>query len=78
MLTDAQRDEGWVKHDGGPCPIDRLTPVLILLRGGEETYWYMAGSVVWQYGAPIWEAGGTPLPESAEVIAYKPDAGSQS
>ncbi len=72
MLTPEMIADGWLPHDGGPCPLESLTPVIIKVRGGEETRFETARSVVWEYGAMIWEIC-EPLPRSAEVVAYKPE-----
>lgn len=34
-LTDEQITAGWLPHDGGPCPVNPLTTVEIMLRGGD-------------------------------------------
>lgn len=34
MLTDEMRDDGWVEHTGGPCPVNESEPVEAMLRDG--------------------------------------------
>lgn len=70
VLTDEQIADGWIEHDGGPCPVDASTPVEILVRAGDVSTWKRAGAVLWQYGsfvAEIFDA----LPRCCEVIAYR-------
>jgi hypothetical protein len=77
MLTDEMRADGWLPHDGGPCPVPLDSCVTIMIRDGTITKWPRAGAVIWKYGTTIWEAGDCSLPRLAEVIAYKletPDA----
>jgi len=70
-LTEEQITAGWLPHDGGPCPVNPLSSVEIMLRGGEVSIWNEAGHIVWQYDSPIGEIGGTGLPYICEVIAYR-------
>ena len=34
-MTDEQRAEGWIDHDGGPCPVGVWQPVTIMRRDGK-------------------------------------------
>jgi hypothetical protein len=63
--------EGFIPHDGGLCPMNSNLPVTIVTRGGEQSHWARAGSVVWRYGTWIDEIGES-MPKACEVIAYHP------
>lgn len=34
MLTDAMRADGWIAHDGGPCPVSPDSKPGIMVRQG--------------------------------------------
>ena len=74
MLTDAMKADGWVEHDGGPCPVPLDTIVTILIGDGNKHGGWRAGAVVWPHDAWIAEAA-TMIPHGAKVLAYKPEAG---
>lgn len=61
----------WRSHDGGPCPVDPESPVEIKIRAGEISTWERAGSVIWEYGTYIHDAGCS-MPPSCEVVRYRP------
>lgn len=33
--TEAMLADGWIAHDGGPCPVDKWEPVTIMRRDGK-------------------------------------------
>ena len=63
MLSEQQIAEGWLPHDGGPCPVDGKIRVTMLFRDGTEMT-RQAESEEWP-----WEEEDTHL----DIIAYKPE-----
>lgn len=65
MLTDEMRANGWIEHDGGPCPVDADACVRVRLRGNpipdDPDY---ADTWDWRW----WE-----LHPDGDIIAYKPE-----
>ena len=35
MISEQMKAEGWIEHDGGPCPVDAWQPVMIMRRDGK-------------------------------------------
>lgn len=78
MLSEQQIAEGWLPHDGGPCPVDLMAKVEVMFRSSEIRYkrraqWWTAFDTVskfaehdlWQHQAPN---------HDNDIIAYKPEA----
>lgn len=63
MLTPEQIADGWIEHDGGPCPVPLDSRVTIMCRtGGTDTD-----------EAREWWWGRNRAPVSYEIIAYRPE-----
>lgn len=69
MLTDEMRAEGWLEHNGGPCPVapkDIVTPLYRLsadpTKGVRIEWATCAGFLVWEHDG-----------EDDDIIAYKPE-----
>ncbi len=56
--------DGWIAHDGGPCPVAIGTTVSVLYRNGLQATWAVSHGMGWKY-LPDY------LPEH-DIIAYKP------
>lgn len=71
MLTDDMRREGWIEHDGGPCPVDGDDVVKVMFADG-TTDTICAG--FWSADEPdmddMWT--GECWPED-RIIAYLPE-----
>lgn len=67
MLTDEMKAQGWIEHDGGPCPVDMWQPVSIMLRNGITARHRDCRWLDWQTSAP------DVLEYSSDIIAYKPE-----
>ena len=76
MLTDEQRADGWIEHDGGPCPVALDSKVFVMHRGGVESP--VAIPAKWSEEWGRWAWSGTPYEGWGEnIIAYRletPDA----
>lgn len=67
MLTDEMRAEGWLPHDGGPCPVTRDSKPGVMFGDGytvapgrqKAEYWLVG------YWSHHWPA--------ERIIAYKPE-----
>lgn len=69
MLTDAMKADGWVEHDGGPCPVPLGSKVAVLWGDGHQTPpVYAAGE--WCDYHDSWQHEG---PRKHHIIAYKPE-----
>ncbi len=64
MLTKKMIAEGWIAHDGGPCPVPLNQHVEVLCRGGGK------GTGLADY---FWWGRYKDGPASYEIIAYKPE-----
>ena len=67
MLTDEQIAEGWIAHDGGPCPVNEQARVTVMFRSGAQD---TAIARAWWWGRGN-------KPRTYEIIAYQkelPDA----
>ena len=75
MLSEQQNADGWLPHDGRPCPVDLLAKVEVMFRSGEirhkhRAQWWTAFDTVskfaehdlWQHQAPN---------HDNDIIAYK-------
>jgi hypothetical protein len=76
-LTPDQIADGWLLHDGGPCPVNLMAKVEVMFRSGEIRYkrraqWWTAFDTVskfaehdlWQHQAPN---------HTNDIVAYKPE-----
>lgn len=65
MLTPEMRQDGWLEHDGGPCPVPQASLVTVMCRGGDtdtdyaHTWWWGRNKI------------GPAL--NYEIVAYKPE-----
>src|SRR5690606_10583356 len=55
--------EGWIKWDGGECPLPDDAPLEYTIRDGDEFNTTRAGNLRWEYGYGFPEA---------DIIAYRP------
>lgn len=60
--------EGWIKHDGGPCPVDPVSrPLMMFAMPTPPHIWNASGAIhrnrKWRAGAAVW----------SNCIAYKPE-----
>lgn len=62
MLSEELRAQGWIEHDGGPCPVEVDDWVHVLLRDGDGRGFDTAGYFDW-----------TKCNEPSDIIAYKPE-----
>ena len=67
MLTDEQRADGWIEHDGGECPVEPYTFVTVQFRSGKNgtapaLHWVDRWSNRWEAKGPF---------RSEDIIAYK-------
>ena len=65
MLTDEQRAEGWIEHDGGPCPVPLDSKPIYMMRDGtiDAGQKGTASELIWDDACP---------PED-QIIAYRPE-----
>lgn len=57
--------QGWLRHDGGPCPVPPETLVGIMLFNGDSTHaFYRARMFQWKHSRP---------PHPFDIIAYLPE-----
>jgi hypothetical protein len=61
-LTEQMKADGWNEHDGGPCPVDRLSLVAVRKRNGREYQRNTAAHWDW------WHSN-----HPADIIAYRPE-----
>jgi hypothetical protein len=65
MLSEAMKAEGWIEHDGGPCPVPLDSRPIYMMRDGvvDASQRDTAASLIWNDKVP-WED---------QIIAYKPE-----
>lgn len=63
MLTPEQIADGWIAHDGGPCPVPLGSRVTIMCRGGETDT---------DEARKWWWGRSTPI-HRYDIIAYRPE-----
>lgn len=68
MLTDEQKADGWIEHDGGPCPVDPDSRVRVAFRAGGGTGTAVAARV-WAWGIDQWQH----MNRDFDIIAYRPE-----
>lgn len=61
MLTPEQIADGWIEHDGGPCPVGARVPVIYRDGAIEQAG---PSSILWS-----WFSGSS---GENDIIAYKP------
>jgi hypothetical protein len=66
MLNEAMKAEGWIEHDGGPCPVPLDSRPIYMMRDGviDRSQLGTAASLIWD----------NRVPECDQIIAYKPEA----
>ena len=75
MLTPEQIADGWLPHDGGPCPVPLQTKVQVMFHSGEIRYprragWWTAFDTVSKFAEhDLWQHQ-SPNPAN-HIIAYK-------
>lgn len=70
-LTDEMRADGWIEHDGGPCPVDLESRPAILWKDGVITIAGHCAAREWTELEPdSWQHLGH---ERHHIIAYKPE-----
>ncbi len=76
VLTDEQLADGWIEHDGGPCPVALDSLVQIFHRGGHANKHFTPAGWSDEWGRWQWK-GGPYDGWNENIIAYKletPDA----
>lgn len=68
MLTPEQIAEGWIEHDGGPCPVAMHIEITPLYRDKEDPRKGMRRPFGYA-GAFDWAHDG----EDDDIIAYRPE-----
>lgn len=63
-LTPEQIEQGWIEHDGGPCPIRGLVGIPVLIRAGIQGV-VLPQAIGWE-----WDKPASPL---GQIIAYRPE-----
>ena len=61
-LTEQMKADGWIEHDGGPCPVKG--PVVVMYRTGDQFKWKDAPAEDWTH---------QPTDALLDIIAYKPE-----
>jgi hypothetical protein len=54
--------EGFIPHDGGPCPVSKTVAVPVIIRAGIHGV-VTPHAIGWEWGSP----------PSSDIIAYKPE-----
>jgi hypothetical protein len=77
MLTDEQKAEGWIKWDGGICPVDPQLEVTYRLRyfrpdDPPPLGPCPAGMLRWDHGRTP-ESAADALMRRNDIIAYRPE-----
>jgi hypothetical protein len=67
-LTEQMKADGWIEHDGGPCPVEPETPVIVWLRG-----WFEPESQTADYRAGTYDWEHVPDDAGQDIIAYRPE-----
>lgn len=71
MLTDAQKADGWIEHDGGPCPVDPHSKPGVMIRGfGSHHICQQPG---YHDEAGVYDWHHNPATHPADIIAYRPE-----
>lgn len=70
MLTEEQKAEGWIEHDGGPCPVSLDSRPAVMFRDG---YIIPAGerNAGWSLNGYWMHHKG--FHASEHIIAYRPE-----
>ena len=64
-LSDEMKAQGWIEHDGGPCPVKDDIIVDYLLRAGPVVQDRdKASSLIWQHDSALIE-------NADHIIAYR-------
>ena len=67
VLTDEQIADGWIEHDGGPCPVDPKTLPGVLFDNGYRCDMGTRRAEYWLIG--FWTHH---FPPGSRIIAYRP------
>lgn len=68
IADDAELPDGFIRHDGGACPIHADSRPALLLRSGTRT---RSGSRTASSWGPMWEHG--TLKSSMDIVGYRLD-----
>ena len=73
-LTDEQRAQGWIKHDGGGCPVEDNVAIYCMLRCGIMG-WAMRHASAWQWDIQYDDRSQSSVirPQPTDIIAYRPE-----
>lgn len=63
-LTEQQKAEGWIEHDGGPCPVPLGMPVWVIHRDEDDGPVFFREA---QWCGGCWKHDGT----EDDIIAYR-------
>jgi hypothetical protein len=66
MKEDNMTEDGWIKHDGGPCPVDGDVMVKVRIDGCEHGW---RSAKWWDDENP--EESNWSCEDSSRIIAYK-------
>lgn len=64
MISEQMKAEGWIEHDGGPCPVNTASTIYVMLGNG-TTGWVMPCNTRWEYPPDNFLDG--------RIVAYKPE-----
>lgn len=72
MISEAMKAEGWIEHDGGPCPVPLDSRPGVMTKDG----WILEPGIGiaegWVVGIDVWQRQGKFT--GFHIIAYKPEA----
>lgn len=69
-LSDAMKAEGWIEHDGGPCPVPLDSRPAIMRENGEVIPEGVISARLWTMGYDNWKQQRF---ENNRIIAFKPE-----
>jgi hypothetical protein len=66
-LTEQMKADGWIEHDGGPCPVPLGSKPAIMFRDGQTYDQPTAFAAAWHWSQL------NQLSSMGDIIAYKPE-----
>jgi len=60
-VWELMKAEGWVEHQGGPCPVPEMSFPEIMLRNGNRGA-HLAFDLIWEHDG-----------RSDDIVAYRPE-----
>lgn len=72
MLSEAMKAEGWIEHDGGPCPVPLDSRPGVMLASGEFSAKPHFTARMWTEMHDWWRHEAVNPQDN--IIAYKPEA----